>query len=173
MSKDRIIEFKKLINQKMKRQVPIQTEWVKVESVDWEEKTMVAIGEDNALPYEDILLGLGSVYKKPKPGSLALIGLVRNSAGCYLIDCEAYDEIEVNTKLTKVQVKEEGVKLTRGSEDVREILEDFMTEVNKINTETQKIATKAGAADSIPILVEVFAKTELIIQRLNAVLTSE
>ncbi|MCH4824301.1 hypothetical protein ML462_14085 [Gramella lutea] len=173
MSKDKIIEYKNLINQKMKRMVPVQTEWVKVESVDWEEKTMVAIGEDNELPYEDILLGLGSVYKKPKPGSLALIGLVANSAGCYLIDCEAYDEIEVNTKLTKVQVKEKGVKLTRGTEDFREILEDFMTEVNKINTEAQAIATKAGATESVPKLVASFAKTELIIQRLNAVLTSE
>lgn len=60
---DKIKEFKSLIDQKAKRQIPVQTEWVKVESVNWEDKTMVAIGEANDLPYEDVLLGLGSIYK--------------------------------------------------------------------------------------------------------------
>lgn len=161
------------MTQRAKDQVPIQTEWVKVKSVDWDNKLMTATGEENELDYEDILLGLGAVYKRPKVGALALVGKVNNSAAGFLIDCEAYDEIEVNSKVTRLQVKEKGVKIINGDEDLREILEDFMKENNKMNTEAQKIATKAGAADSVPKLVEIFTKVELIIGRLNAVLTSE
>lgn len=170
---NKIAEFKKLMTEKAKSQVPIQTEWVTVKSVNWDDKTMVGTGELNELDYEDVLLGLGAVYKKPKVGSLALVGKINNSAGCFLIDCEAYDQIEVNSKLTNLQVKEKGVRIVKGTEDLRKILEDFMCEKNKMNLEVQKIATKAGAVDSIPILAEILIQTELIIQRLNTVLTSE
>jgi hypothetical protein len=156
---DKIKEFKSLIDQKAKRQIPVQTEWVKVESVNWEDKTMVAIGEANDLPYEDVLLGLGSIYKKPKPGSLALIGLINNSAGCYIIDCEAYDEIEVNAKLTTLQVKDKGVRIKKGDEDLLEIMNDF-------NDEVLKVFTQNGMAFEAP----KFAAFKL---RLNSVLTSE
>jgi hypothetical protein len=156
---DKIREFKNLIDQKAKRQIPVQTEWVKVESVNWDEKTMVAIGEENDLPYEDVLLGLGSIYKKPKPGSLALIGLINNTAGCYLIDCEAYDEIEVNSKLTTLQVKEKGVRIKKGNEDLLEIMNDF-------NDEVIKVFTQNGMAFEAPKFVEFKV-------RLNDVLTTE
>ena len=156
---EKIREFKRLIDQKAKRQIPVQTEWVKVESVNWDEKTMVAIGEANDLPYEDILLGLGSIYKKPKTGALALIGLINNSAGCYLIDCEAYDEIEVNTKLTTLQVKEKGVRIKKGDEDLLEIMNDF-------NDEILKVFTQNGIVFEAP-------KFLVFKERLNDVLTTE
>lgn len=156
---DKIREFKNLIDQKAKRQIPVQTEWVKVESVNWEDKTMIAIGEANALPYEDVLLGLGSIYKKPKPGSLALIGLINNTAGCYLIDCEAYDEIEVNAKLTTLQVKEKGVRIKKGDEDLLEIINDF-------NDEVIKVFTQNGLVFEAPKFIAFK-------ERLNSVLTTE
>lgn len=170
---NKIAEFKKLMTEKAKSQVPIQTEWVTVKSVNWGDKTMVGTGELNDLDYEDILLGLGAVYKKPKVGSLALVGKINNSAGCFLIDCEGYDEIEVNSKLTTLQVKEKGVKIKKGNDDLRAVLADLMGEKNKMNLEIQKIAAKAGAVDSVPILAEILIQTKLIIQRLNTVLTSE
>lgn len=156
---EKIREFKKLIDQKAKRQIPIQTEWVKVESVNWDDKTMVAIGEENELPYEDVLLGLGSIYKKPIPGALALIGIINNSAGCYLIDCEAYDEIEVNAKLTTLQVKEKGVRIKKGDEDLLQIMNDF-------NDEVIKVFTQNGLVFEAPKFVAFR-------ERLNDVLTTE
>ena len=79
----------------------------------------------------------------------------------------------MNSKETTLRVNESGVQIVRNGEDLRDILEDFMNETNKMNAEAQKIATKAGAADSVPILAASFTKTELIIQRLKAVLTTE
>ena len=93
-----LAEFKNLMTQKMKSKVPIQTEWVKVESVDWNEKTMVAIGENNGLEYFDVLLGLGAINIKPVVDSLALVGSIHNGEGCFLISCEEIEEIELIDK---------------------------------------------------------------------------
>lgn len=95
---EKLVEFKDLLKQKAKSQVPIQTEWVEVKSVDWEEKTMVAIGQENGLDYDDILLGLGNSFKKPVKGSMAIIGIINNSAAAYMIDCEEVEEIEIVDK---------------------------------------------------------------------------
>jgi hypothetical protein len=79
----------------MKSHVPLQTEWVTVKEVDWEEKTMTAIGESNALEYYDVLLGLGSVNVKPKVGSLALVGAIHNGEACFMISCEEIEAFEL------------------------------------------------------------------------------
>jgi hypothetical protein len=156
---NKIAEFKKLMTEKAKSQVPIQTEWVTVKSVNWDDKTMVGTGELNELDYEDVLLGLGAVYKKPKVGSLALVGKINNSAGCFLIDCEGYEEIELNSDITNLQVKKKGIRLKRNGEDLLSVMNDFEAEVLKTFTQN------GMAFDP--------AKFTLIKQRLNAVLTSE
>ena len=92
---EKLIEFRKLFHAKMKEKVPIQTEWVTVKSIDWEAKTMVAIGELNNLEYFDVVLGLGSVVIKPKIGSLALVGAIHNGEGCFMISCEEMDGFEI------------------------------------------------------------------------------
>ncbi len=94
MSKN-LLQLKSLLTDKMKSHVPLQTEWVAVKEVDWEEKTMTAIGENNGLEYFDVLLGLGSVNVKPKVGSLALVGAIHNGEACFMISCEEIEEIEL------------------------------------------------------------------------------
>lgn len=93
-----LIEFKKILTEKMTAKVPIQTEWVKVTSVDWEDKTMVAIGQDNGLEYFDVLLGLGSLNIRPKVESLALVGSIHNGEACFMISCEEIEELELTDK---------------------------------------------------------------------------
>lgn len=93
-----LTEFKNLMHEKMQQKVPIQTEWVKVSSVDWEDKTMVAIGEDNGLEYFDVILGLGSVNIRPKVDCLALVGSIHNGEACFVISCEEIEEIEMIDK---------------------------------------------------------------------------
>lgn len=93
-----LVEFRKLLAEKMNAKVPIQTEWVKVSEVDWKEKTMVAIGENNGLEYFDVLLGLGSLNIKPKLESLALVGSIHNGEACFMISCEEIEEIELIDK---------------------------------------------------------------------------
>lgn len=144
---------------KAKSQVPIQTEWVTVKSVNWDDKTMVGTGELNDLDYEDVLLGLGAVYKKPKVGSLALVGKINNSAGCFLIDCEGYEEIELNTELTNLQVKKQGIRLKRNEDDLLSVL-------NAMHDELTKVFTSNGLIYEVP-------KWLLFKERLNSILTSD
>lgn len=92
--KDKLTEFKKLLTDKMTAKVPIQTEWVQVKTVDWEDKTMTAIGQNNDLEYFDVLLGLGSINIRPKIESLALVGSIHNGEACFMISCEEIEEME-------------------------------------------------------------------------------
>lgn len=111
-----LTEFKNLMHEKMQQKVPIQTEWVKVSSVDWEDKTMVAIGEDNGLEYFDVVLGLGSINIRPKVDSLALVGSIHNGEACFMISCEEFDEIEfIDSSGFKVSLKD-GLLLLNGDQ---------------------------------------------------------
>ena len=111
-----LIEFKKLLTEGMKAKVPIQTEWVKVSSVDWEEKTMIAIGQNNGLEYFDVLLGLGSINIRPKIDSLALVGSIHNGEACFMISCEEIEEIEISDKTGFKLSLNNGLLLINGDE---------------------------------------------------------
>ena len=154
---EKLAEFKQLMQRGAKSQVPIQTEWVKVKSVDWDEKIMVGVGEANDLDYEDILLGLGSLVKRPKIGSLATIGIINNSAACFLIDAEEIEEIEWNCDNTTYNISNEGFLIQRADENLKEVLNDLIDEINKI---------KVVYGNTIDV-----AATTKIKQRLNSILT--
>lgn len=116
MSGKKLTEFKNLLTDKMKSHVPMQTEWVKVSEVDWEEKTMTAIGENNALEYFDVVLGLGAINVKPKIGTLALVGAIHNGEACFMISCEEIEEIElIDQSGFKVNLND-GLLLINGEE---------------------------------------------------------
>ena len=129
---EKLEEFKDLMRRGAKSQVPMQSEWVKVKSVDWEEKTMVAVGESNGLEYEDVLLGLGSLAKRPKVGSLATIGIINNSAACFLIDAEEIEEFEWTCDGSVYNISTEGFLVKRADENLKDVLNDLIDEVNKI-----------------------------------------
>lgn len=101
-------EFKQLLGQFIRQLVPVQTEWVICKSVDWDKKTMVATGQKDSLDHEAVLLGKGSVFKRPKPETICLIGVIENRPGmAFLIDAEEVDEylIEDSTGF-KLNLKE-------------------------------------------------------------------
>lgn len=92
---DPLSEFSNLLTGIIKGHVKVQVIWVTAQTVDWEAKTMVGIGVNDELAFPDILLGLGSVYKKPVVGSHCLVGLIENQdAAGFLIDAEAVEKIE-------------------------------------------------------------------------------
>lgn len=75
---------------------PASCVWVTITEVDWDEKKLVCKGVDDDLEYYDVLLGLGSEYKRPAIGSKALIGTINNmGAASYLIHCEEVEELEI------------------------------------------------------------------------------
>jgi len=94
-----IIEFGNLLNRHSKKSNEVQTHWVIAKEIDWENKTMTATGVIDELDWYNILLGLGSSYKRPAIDSKCLIGIVNNnSAAAFLIECEILDEIEISDK---------------------------------------------------------------------------
>lgn len=59
-------KFGQMIGQMISERAEIQTAWVTVKSVDWEDKTMIATGLIDDLDYFDVLLGLQAQYKNLK-----------------------------------------------------------------------------------------------------------
>lgn len=94
-----IREFASLLTQKGKELIGVQTHWVVVKSVDWNAKTMVATGVVDDLDFHNVVLGLGSNYRKPSIGSKCLIGIINNDgAVTFLIDCEVIEGFELIDK---------------------------------------------------------------------------
>ncbi|WP_264521207.1 hypothetical protein [Flavobacterium sp. N1994] len=122
-------EFKKLLTEKIKARIPIQTEWVKVSEVDWEAKTMTCIGENNGLEYFDVLLGLGSIVIKPKVDSLALVGSIHNGEAAFLISCEEMEGFEL--------IDQSGFKLSLNNGQMMINGDDFGGIVNAVELKNQ------------------------------------
>ncbi|GLB51701.1 hypothetical protein NBRC110019_07400 [Neptunitalea chrysea] len=125
--------FTELINQRIKELTPIQTAYATCVSVDWENKTMVAKGQTDDLEYYDIDLGRGAEYKKPKVNTLCLIGLIENNpANAFLLDAAELEELNFKTGTTELTVKESGVIIKSGNEDLKTVFNDMIDELNKI-----------------------------------------
>lgn len=110
--------------------------WVKVTSVDEEEKTMDAKGVSDELEYFDIELGSGSVILYPAVGSLCLIGIVEGmETNGFLISATEVEKIEVaasteiilngGTLQGLVKVKELTEKLNLIEKDINKLKQGF------------------------------------------------
>jgi len=91
--------FGELLSKKMGKEVKVQTHWTTATEIDWEAKTMTVKGVTDGLEFYDVLLGLGSIYKKPKLGTSCLIGVIQNQAAAtFLIDAAEIDELLIEDK---------------------------------------------------------------------------
>lgn len=106
-------KLKKTLSELAKNSTPIQTVWVEVTEVDWEERTMTAIGVDDELEYYDVLLGLGSIDLKPKKGSTCLIGIIENQdTASFLINADNVEEICLKTyKGIELKITDAGISI--------------------------------------------------------------
>lgn len=130
---DEVAEFGRLIRKNQKQSMPVQTAYALCKSINWEAKTMTATGQTDDLDYYDVQLGNGFEYKRPKIGTLCLIGLLENqAANVFLIDASEVEEYYIKTGTSEVQVKETGIKIKRGNEDLKTVLNDMIDEINKI-----------------------------------------
>lgn len=91
-------EFNELLSQRIKELIPTQTVWVTVKEVDWDEKTMTAVGVTDNLEYYDVLLGLQSEFKKPVVGSRCLIGIIENKDNSFLLYATEIEEHLITDK---------------------------------------------------------------------------
>lgn len=92
-------ELKKAFQARIKDASQAQLRWVKALKIDWEEKTMTAMGVSDALEYYDIQLGTGSIFLKPKPDTTCLIGIIEGQeAAAFLLSAMEVEEITVDAE---------------------------------------------------------------------------
>lgn len=169
-------EFTELMRKTSKNNIPIQTEWCIVKEVDWEEKTMTATSNLNNLDYFDVLLGLGSIYKHPKIGALALVGFIANTKACFMIDCEAFDQMVVVSKDSKFVIKQEGFIVLQEQESLKVVMNDLIQSINNQNQkmqdlciELQKVIVVNGTTPNVPALQEINNSLVSILEGNNAI----
>lgn len=133
-------KLKQTLSELQKNNTTTQTVWVEVKEVDWDEKTMVALGIDDELEYYDVLLGLGSVDVKPKVGSNCLIGFINNSETLpFLIMAEVVEEIDVKSEHCQLKVND-GFLLKKQNETLAKLMSDLLKEIQKM-----KFTTNTGS----------------------------
>jgi len=170
-SSQEIAEFDRLLGQRIRELIPVQTVWAVCKSVDWDNKTMVATGQTDDLDYDDVSLGRGAEFKKPKPGTICLLGIEENNtASAYLIEATELDEFYIKTGSSELKIYSDGFIVKFGNENLRTVLNDFMGETVKLNKELQKVIVSAGVSPNVPILQAIEQATEQIKQRLNTIL---
>ncbi len=124
---DACAEFKTLLNNRTKGHLKVQTAWVKVKSVDWDKKLMVATGVTDDLDFEDVQLGIGFCYLKPKQGTTCLIGLIENQdAATFLIEADEVEEAVYTVGDSILTITEEGFKVERNGESLTQIINDML-----------------------------------------------
>ena len=152
-------EFNRLLGQRIRELIPIQTTWATVKKVDWEKKTMTATGLEDDLDYFDVLLGISSEARKPKVGTKCIIGIIGNSANAFLIEADELEEIIFKVNQTELTITPSGFIVKKGGENLKKVLNDLIDEINKIiviNGTTINVAAM-----------------NLIKQRLNTILIEE
>lgn len=169
-----IQEFGELLGRSMNKKVKIQTHWCKVSEVNWDDKTMTVNAVHDDLPFNNVLLGLGSFYRKPKVDSLCLIGIIANQeAEAFLIDAEAFEEAIWVSGESEFTIKEEGFIVKQGDESLKEVLNDSFTEFGKLCDEINKIVVSIGVTPNVATITQIKVKvTNQINNRLNNILTA-
>lgn len=126
-------EFTRLMKEQGKVAIKPQLVWATVKEVDWEAKKMIATDLIDGLDYFDVLLGIGSVYKKPKIGTKCMLGVLgNNSSATFLVEAEATEEIIFSNNKSFFQINESGFAIQKNNENLKSVLNDFIDEVNKI-----------------------------------------
>lgn len=133
-------KLKQAINEKIKSFASVQTIWAEADEIDWEQKTMTAIGVADDLPYYDVLLGLESLAIKPKKGSTCLIGLIENDATKpFLIWANEVESYEIKVENTEFKIQE-GFLLKKEDETLAKLMSDLLQEIQKM-----KFTTNTGS----------------------------
>jgi hypothetical protein len=171
---DNIKEFGKLLTKKIQGHVMVQTCWVTVQAVDWDAKTMTAVGLLDGLPYYNVLLGNGSHYRRPAVNTDCLIGIIQNQeAASFLIDAEQVEEFNWISGDSTCTINESGFILKQGNESFKQLLNDIETQVGKLCDELIKVKVTIGQGPNIVAIQAIKEKiTGDIKTRTNQIFTA-
>jgi hypothetical protein len=156
---DKFAETLSVREKKNRELLPAALVWATVKSVDWSAKTMTATGQVDGLDYFKVKLGLGNLYRRPAVGSKVLLGILeKQESAAILVDAETVEELIYKSGASEFTIKEQGYIVKKGNESLKNILNDFIDEVNKIIV-VNGTTINVGAVTAIK-------------QRLNTVLTA-
>lgn len=148
-------KLNKAVTDKIKSFVSVQTIWVEADEIDWEEKTMTAIGVSDDLSYYDILLGLDSILIKPKKGATCLIGLIDNNPTTpFLIWANETEEYSIKVENTELKM-DNGFLLKKSDETLAGLMSDLLREIQQM-----KFLTTSGGPTTRLINKEKFKAIE-------------
>lgn len=132
-------KLNRTINEKIKSFATVQTVWVQVDKVNWDEKTMTATSLADELPYYDILLGLENLMIRPKQGTTCLIGLIENdSTKPFLIWADEVEQYSITVENTEFKIQEVFL-LRKDNETLAKLMRDLLVEIQNM-----KFLTAAG-----------------------------
>ena len=132
MAGEGLNEFNRLLGQRIRELIPIQTFWATVKNVDWDKKTMTATGLIDDLDNFDVLLGLGSQARKPKVGTKCLLGIIGNSPNAFLIEADELEEFFFKSGESELTIKTDGFIIKHQDQNLKTVFNDMIDEINKI-----------------------------------------
>lgn len=148
-----IDDFLRNLSTMAKSHVKVQTAWVTVKSVDWVHKTMTATGVLDELDYNNVLLGIGGCYRKPKENTRCLVGLIENlDAAAFLIEAQEVDEIIYNIGTTVYRATTAGHEIKTSNESLITIMDDLLQQLLELT-----VTTSAGPSGTPINAVELTA----------------
>ncbi|MDR1155298.1 MAG: hypothetical protein LBL04_11375 [Bacteroidales bacterium] len=101
-------------------------------SVDWEDRTMTAVGVSDEVPYEGVQLGFGYIDVKPKVDTVCLIGILEGrEALSFLINAEDVELVEVKADRIVFNGGKLGVCM---SDKIAEKLNALKDDLNSLKT---------------------------------------
>lgn len=163
--------FAQLLKDDQKAAIPMTLRRVKVSSVDWSKKVMVAQDLVEDLPHEDVRLGFGSLYFKPVEGKLAIIGIIANKdVDTFLIDADEIEEAVIKTDDAETTMSLNGYEVNSQGENLKQVMNDFIQNLNDVNLELQNVVVSIGVTPNVPALQSLNNGLNNIKTRLNKIL---
>jgi hypothetical protein len=94
-------KFGDIFDRKLESTKQAQLRFVTCKSVNWDKKTMTAVGNSDNVPYEGVQLGFGYIDIKPKAETLCLIGILEGKeVETFLINAEDVELVEIKVSNT-------------------------------------------------------------------------
>lgn len=134
-------KLRKTFLEKIKGEIPMQTAWVEVMEVDWENQTMTAKGLSDDLEYYDVLLGLGQIAIKPEVGTMCIIGMIENNDTTpFLIYADTVEDYRITVAENQFEMDAAGFLLKKHNETLQKLMVDLLQEIQKM-----KFTTNTGS----------------------------
>lgn len=144
---------------------PLQTVLAEVMSVDEDEATCV-LDDEGILIYDvrlkPILSDKETLIVFPAPGSWVLAARVEDDEEWIVISCEHATKIRLSSADCVIEMGQNGVKISKGSETLSQVLSDLITAIKALTVPTSNgpsgTPINAAAFDTIKNRITNFLK---------------